>query len=83
MNNTTQKLEYNKKIWINFEWWEITWNAGLLSIHEFNKKMWIEELLKKYLSEIRIGNFEHKKPEIIYQKIMRQIQWEVSIPKQN
>jgi len=78
MNNTTQKLEYNKKIWINFEWWEITWNAGLLSIHEFNKKMWIEELLKKYLSEIRIGNFEHKKPEIIYQKIMRQIQWEVS-----
>lgn len=73
--NNTKKLKFNKKISVNFEWWEITWNAWLLVIEEFFKKLWIKKLLKEYLPELRKGNFEHKKDEIIYQKIYRIITW--------
>jgi hypothetical protein len=43
-----KKIEFNKKILVNFEWWEITWNAWLLVIEEFFDKLWIKKLLKKY-----------------------------------
>lgn len=73
--NNTKKIEFNKRILVNFEWWEITWNSWLLVIEEFFEKLWIKKLLNKYLPELRKGNFEHKKDEIIYQKIYRIISW--------
>jgi len=73
--NNTQKLEFNKKININFEWWEITWNAWMLLFEEFCNKMNILPLLEEYLPEIRKGNLDHIKSEIIYQKIFRIISW--------
>ena len=41
--NNTQKLKFNKKINIDFSWWEITWNAWLLSMHEFCNKLSVLE----------------------------------------
>jgi len=73
--NNTEKLEFNKRISVNFDWWEITWNAWLLVLEEFLEKIWIKKLLKKYLLELRKWNFEHKKDEIIHQKIIRIISW--------
>jgi len=73
--NNTKKIDFDKGILVNFEWWEITWNAWLLAIEEFFEKLWIKKLLKTYLPELRKGNFEHKKEEIIYQKIYRIISW--------
>jgi len=34
--NTTQKLEFDKKILLNFEWWEITGKAWVLAIEKSN-----------------------------------------------
>ena len=76
--NNTKKFDFNKKISINFEWWEITWNAGLLAFHEFCEKLQIQKLLQTYLPETRKWNFEHIKPEIIYQKIIRIASWDTS-----
>jgi len=69
--NIMNKCNFNKKILINFEWWEITWNAWLLVFHDFCKKLWVFELLTKYLPDLRSWNFNHTKQEIIYQKIIR------------
>lgn len=76
--NNTQKLEFNKKINIDFSWWEITWNAWLLCFHEFCTKLWVEKLLKKYLPEIRWDGYTHTKSEIIYQKLIRIASWNTS-----
>jgi len=73
--NNTKKLEFNKKIFINFNWWEITWNWWLLALAEFNNKLQIEKLLDKYFKEIKSNKFIHTKSEIIYQKIIRIISW--------
>jgi len=73
--NITKKLEFNKKISINFDWWEITGNWWLLALAEFNDKLQVEKLLEKYLPETRNGNFTHTKNTIIYQKVMRIIAW--------
>lgn len=73
--NNIKKFKFNKRIWINFEWWSITWNAGLLIIHEFLRKMNVEKLLEKYIPDTRIWGYEHLKQEIIYQKILRIIAW--------
>jgi hypothetical protein len=76
--NNTQKLQFNKKINIDFSWWEITWNAWLLSMHEFCNKLSVLELIKKYLPENRWLGYEHTKPEIIYQEMIRIINWDTS-----
>jgi len=76
--NNIQKLEYNKKINIDFSWWEITWKAWLLSIHEFCNKLSVQELIEKHLPEKRKWKFKHTKPEIIYQEMIRIINWDTS-----
>jgi len=73
--NTTQKLEFDKKILLNFEWWEITGKAWVLAIEEFCNKLWIKKMLKKIFPEQRKWNYKHSKDEIIYQKNMRIIFW--------
>jgi len=76
--NNTQKLKFNKKINLDFSWWEITWKAWLLSIHEFCNKLSVLKLIEKHLPETRKWNIEHTKPEIIYQELIRIISWETS-----
>ena len=76
--NNTQKLKFNKKINLDFSWWEITWNAWLLSISEFCNKLSVQELIKKHLPENKKWNIEHTKPEIIYQELIRIINWDTS-----
>ena len=76
--NNTQKLKINKKINLDFSWWEITWNAWLLSISEFCNKLSVQELIKKHLPENKKWNIEHTKPEIIYQELIRIINWDTS-----
>ena len=76
--NTTKKFDFNKKISLNFDWWQISWNSWLLLIHEFCEKIWVQTLLKKYIPENRMWNFTHEKQDIVYQKIMRIINWDTS-----
>ncbi len=73
--NNTKKLEFNKKILVNFDWWEITWNTWLLLIEEFFNKLQVKKLLEKYLPDLRKGDFKHTKSEIIYQELYRIISW--------
>lgn len=69
--NTTQKMEFNKKINIDFSGGEVTGNAGMLLFYEFTKKMNLRALLEKHLPNTRTNGFFHTKPEIIEQIIMR------------
>ena len=76
--NDSQKLDYNKQIIIDFNWWEISWNSWLLVLKEFLEKINLKKLLEKFCPETRDWNFINTKPEIIYQKITRIVSWSTS-----
>lgn len=69
--HTTQKMQFNKKINIDFSGGEVTGNAWMLLFHEFSEKMNLWALLERYLPEKREWQYLHTKPEIIEQIIMR------------
>ena len=70
-NNNTQTLKFNKKISINFEGGELSGETGMLLVEEFCNGFEVRKLLENFLPESREGKFLYKKPEIIYQEIMR------------
>ena len=68
---TTNSFNFSNKVKINFEGGQLSSDAGLLLIQEFCEKMNVQELLHKHLPDNREGYFEHQKPNILYQQIIR------------
>ena len=70
-NNSTQTLDFNKKISINFEGGEMSGETGMILVEEFCRGFGVKNLLEKFLPETRKGIFTYSKPEILYQEMMR------------
>ncbi len=67
----THSFNFSNKIELNFEGGELTSDTGLLLFHEFCEHFGVLGLLKDLLPENRDGTFEHEKPEILYQELIR------------